>query len=58
MFQYKGMRDYSERETALRNRILNAITNVFELYGAVTIDTPTVELKVWAVQPSNLAPIP
>lgn len=40
------MRDYDERETALRNKILQTAADVFKMYGSATIDTPNVELKV------------
>ncbi|XP_050521381.1 histidine--tRNA ligase, cytoplasmic [Daktulosphaira vitifoliae] len=41
----KGTRDYGPEHTAVRNDVLNRITEVFKRHGAVNIDTPIFELK-------------
>lgn len=41
----KGTHDYSPRECFLVNNLVRSITDVFELHGAVSIDTPTFELR-------------
>jgi len=41
----KGMRDYGPAEMAIRQHVFEKIIGVFKLHGAVTIDTPVMELK-------------
>ncbi|KAL0265549.1 UNVERIFIED_CONTAM: hypothetical protein PYX00_011261 [Menopon gallinae] len=41
----KGTHDYGPRECYLLNRLLRAVTEVFETHGAACIDTPTFELR-------------
>eukprot|EP00038_Savillea_parva_P018243 m.22762 g.22762 ORF g.22762 m.22762 type:complete len:563 (-) comp4026_c0_seq1:129-1817(-) len=41
----KGMRDYGPEEMAIRHKVFDRIIEVFKLHGAVTIDTPVMELK-------------
>jgi len=41
----KGMRDYEPKQMVIRQKVIKAITEVFELHGASTIDTPVMELK-------------
>jgi len=41
----KGTKDHHPSEMLLRQHIFKTITRVFELHGAVTIDTPVFELK-------------
>ena len=40
-----GMRDYKPEDMAIREHVFNTIIKVFKLHGAVTIDTPVMELK-------------
>ena len=39
------MRDYNPHDMMLRGRIIKLITGVYKKHGAVTIDTPALELK-------------
>eukprot|EP01119_Soliformovum_irregulare_P000115 TRINITY_DN1009_c0_g1_i1.p1 TRINITY_DN1009_c0_g1~~TRINITY_DN1009_c0_g1_i1.p1 ORF type:complete len:491 (+),score=177.68 TRINITY_DN1009_c0_g1_i1:339-1811(+) len=41
----KGTQDYEPRAMAIRKKVFGTITEIFERHGAVTIDTPTFELK-------------
>lgn len=41
----KGTKDHHPQEMLLRNHIFKTIASIFELHGAVTIDTPVFELK-------------
>lgn len=41
----RGTQDYHATQTEFRRRILNDVTEVFRLHGAVEIDTPTFELS-------------
>lgn len=41
----QGTRDHLPSEMLLRQNIFNTITTIFQLHGAVTIDTPVFELK-------------
>eukprot|EP00055_Hartaetosiga_balthica_P014693 m.82296 g.82296 ORF g.82296 m.82296 type:complete len:521 (-) comp8665_c4_seq1:3323-4885(-) len=41
----KGMRDYGPEKMYIRNKVFNTIVECFKLHGAVTIDTPVMELK-------------
>jgi len=41
----KGARDFMPEQMALREAAFQAITAVFQLHGAVAIDTPVFELK-------------
>ncbi|GAA6004769.1 histidine--tRNA ligase [Rhodotorula paludigena] len=41
----KGTKDWHPSDMYLRQRIFRKITDIFELHGAVTIDTPVFELK-------------
>lgn len=41
----KGTRDFAPRQMAVRERVFNAITEIFKLHGAETIDTPVFELR-------------
>jgi len=41
----KGMRDYIPKEMAIRQELFRKITAVFKMHGAVTIETPVMELK-------------
>ncbi|KAG9335504.1 hypothetical protein JZ751_004527 [Albula glossodonta] len=41
----KGTRDYNPRQMAIREKVLNIITDCFKRHGAETIDTPVFELK-------------
>lgn len=41
----KGTRDYSPRESFLLDKLVATITQVFRKHGAVSIDTPTFELR-------------
>ena len=40
-----GMRDYNPDDMAVREHVFNTIVTVFKRHGAVTIDTPVMELK-------------
>ena len=40
-----GMRDYHPDDMAVREHVFNTIVTVFKRHGAVTIDTPVMELK-------------
>ncbi|CAM6031902.1 unnamed protein product, partial [Sphagnum compactum] len=42
---FAGTKDYSPQEMAVREKVFSTIINVFKRHGAVTIDTPTFELK-------------
>eukprot|EP00095_Tigriopus_kingsejongensis_P004386 maker-scaffold1072_size64607-snap-gene-0.17 protein:Tk04386 transcript:maker-scaffold1072_size64607-snap-gene-0.17-mRNA-1 annotation:"histidine--trna cytoplasmic-like" len=42
----KGTRDYQPTQMAIRENVLNKVTQVFKLHGAETIDTPVFELKI------------
>eukprot|EP00923_Selenidium_pygospionis_P006474 GHVN01011145.1.p1 GENE.GHVN01011145.1~~GHVN01011145.1.p1 ORF type:complete len:575 (+),score=202.86 GHVN01011145.1:71-1795(+) len=42
----KGMQDYEPKRVVVRNQIIRAVTDVFNRYGAVEIDTPVMELRV------------
>ena len=39
------MVDYGAEQMAIRQEVFNKITQVFQRHGAVTIDTPVMELK-------------
>jgi histidyl-tRNA synthetase len=41
----QGTKDYHPLEMAVRQGIFKKITDVFEVHGGVTIDTPVFELK-------------
>ncbi|EHA49831.1 histidyl-tRNA synthetase [Pyricularia oryzae 70-15] len=41
----KGTRDWSRKDMILRDRIFNAITEVFKRHGGTNLDTPVFELK-------------
>ena len=41
----KGARDFMPEQMAIREQAFKTITSVFELHGAVSIDTPVFELK-------------
>eukprot|EP00042_Codosiga_hollandica_P041321 m.367694 g.367694 ORF g.367694 m.367694 type:complete len:546 (+) comp56087_c0_seq1:35-1672(+) len=41
----KGMVDYGPQQMVVREHVFNTITNVFKRHGAVSIDTPVMELK-------------
>ena len=41
----KGMKDYKPEDMAVREHVFDTITRVFKRHGAVTIDTPVMELK-------------
>ena len=41
----KGTRDFAPRQMAVRETVFNAITEIFKLHGAETIDTPVFELR-------------
>lgn len=41
----QGTKDHYPQEMLIRNHIFKTITEVFQLHGAVTIDTPVFELK-------------
>ena len=40
------MRDYTPAEMAVRQKVFSTIVNIFKRHGAVTIETPVMELKV------------
>eukprot|EP00924_Labyrinthula_sp_SR-Ha-C_P012349 snap_masked-scaffold_10-processed-gene-4.30-mRNA-1 protein AED:0.03 eAED:0.03 QI:0/-1/0/1/-1/1/1/0/494 len=40
-----GMKDYGPEECKVREEVIQKISNVFKLHGAVSIETPVVELK-------------
>ena len=42
---WQGTKDHHPSEMLLRNYIFKTISTIFELHGAVTIDTPVFELK-------------
>lgn len=42
----QGMRDYSPKQMAIREKLFTKIKAVYKRHGAVTIDTPVAELKV------------
>uniref|UniRef100_A0A915Q4R7 histidine--tRNA ligase n=1 Tax=Setaria digitata TaxID=48799 RepID=A0A915Q4R7_9BILA len=41
----RGTRDYGPHDMALREHVLNVVTECFKRHGAVTIDTPVFELR-------------
>lgn len=41
----KGARDFMPEQMAIREQAFRTIASVFELHGAVSIDTPVFELK-------------
>ena len=41
----KGARDFMPEQMAIRDQAFKTIAGVFELHGAVAIDTPVFELK-------------
>eukprot|EP00040_Diaphanoeca_grandis_P011157 m.57136 g.57136 ORF g.57136 m.57136 type:complete len:509 (-) comp22337_c0_seq5:4105-5631(-) len=41
----KGMRDYTPKEMKIREDVFNTIIGVFKKHGAVSIETPVMELK-------------
>ncbi|EMP35303.1 Histidyl-tRNA synthetase, cytoplasmic [Chelonia mydas] len=41
----KGTRDYSPKQTAIREKVFNTIISCFKRHGAEVIDTPVFELK-------------
>jgi histidyl-tRNA synthetase len=41
----KGTRDFNPHQMAIRNQVADKITASFKRHGAVTIDTPVMELK-------------
>eukprot|EP00047_Mylnosiga_fluctuans_P020289 m.90512 g.90512 ORF g.90512 m.90512 type:complete len:574 (-) comp8466_c1_seq2:3256-4977(-) len=41
----KGMRDYGPAEMAVRQKVFSTIVGVFKRHGAVTLETPVMELK-------------
>eukprot|EP01068_Selenidium_serpulae_P005791 Selendium_serpulae@DN4182_c0_g1_i2.p1 len=41
----KGTQDFEPKRTLLRKEIIQTVSNVFEKYGAVEIDTPVFELR-------------
>lgn len=41
----KGMRDYTPKEMTVRQDVFNKIVTVFKKHGAVSIETPVMELK-------------
>ena len=41
----KGSRDYSPEEVAIRDQAFGKIAAVFQRHGAVSLDTPAVELR-------------
>jgi histidyl-tRNA synthetase len=42
----QGMQDYGADKMAVRQLVFDRITTVFKRHGAVTIDTPVMELRV------------
>jgi histidyl-tRNA synthetase len=40
------MRDYTPPEMAVREKVFSTIVGIFKRHGAVTIETPVMELKV------------
>ncbi len=42
----QGMRDYGPVQMSVREHVFDTIKGVFKRHGAVTIDTPVMELKV------------
>ncbi len=44
---FKGTRDFHPAQMAVREKVFNNITEIFRLHGAVTIDTPVFERKVY-----------
>ncbi len=42
----QGMRDYTPADMAIRQKLFATIINIFKRHGAVTIETPVMELKV------------
>lgn len=41
----KGTKDYTDQDMAIREQVFSTVTRVFRRHGAVTIDTPVMELK-------------
>lgn len=41
----RGTRDFGPEQMAVREKVLDIITNTFKRHGAVTIDTPVFELR-------------
>ena len=39
----KGVRDIPPEEKALKNKVVNTLTEVFELYGFAPLETPILE---------------
>lgn len=46
LFSFKGMRDYGPKQMAVREKVFNIITEIFQKHGAVQISTPVMELRV------------
>ena len=42
----KGTRDFDPFQMAVRDNVFKSIIDIFQLHGAVTIDTPVFERKV------------
>ncbi len=40
------MTDYTPEQMSIREKVFSTIIGVFKRHGAVTIDTPVMELKV------------
>jgi histidyl-tRNA synthetase len=45
----KGTRDFDQYQMAVRDNVFKKIIHLFQLHGAVTIDTPVFERKVCAL---------
>lgn len=45
MFNLKGTRDFDPMQMAVRDNVFKKIIDIFQLHGAVTIDTPVFERK-------------
>ena len=43
----KGTRDFNPIQMAVREKVFQNIVEIFQLHGAVTIDTPVFERKVF-----------
>jgi len=48
------MRDYHPAEMAVREHVFSTVIRVFKRHGAVTINTPVMELKVRSLTASGL----
>ena len=45
LLRVQGTRDFTPQQMAIRNKVADTITGCFKRHGAVTIDTPVMELK-------------